>query len=380
MSSSGPPSPAQLGAAFGLTLAASAGCLLGGSVVFVSSVVRKVDKLFLAAALALSAGVMLMVSLTEVYGESLHEFGEAGHVKGEAALCASGALFGGFALVVLLDHFLHGLDDSGGGACRCCCLGRPEHTLFGAADEASGNATPPPQTQPQPLVLLSPKTQVQPHKLKPSLLQSQAQAQAPQNATRAGRVLAASGAGVAADGVVVAFAVPGRVGPLDAPSAAAADARLKQLGLLASVAIVLHSVPEGLGTFVAAVSGSEAGFVVAIALAVHKLFEGVIVAVPQFYGTGSRWRAFAWAAVAAAANPIGGLFGLLAVYRGMPSHDVFGVTYGMVAGLMAWIALGELLPSAREHDPEDRVTSRWLAAGMALMAATLVLLAYTGAP
>ena len=155
---------------------------------------------------------------------------------------------------------------------------------------------------------------------------------------------------------------------------------MKQLGLLASVAIVLHSVPEGLGTFVAAVSGSEAGFVVAIALVVHKLFEGVIVAVPQFYSSGSRCRAFAWAAVAASANPIGGLFGLLAVYRGMPSHDVFGVTYGMVAGLMTWIALGELLPSAREHDPEDRVTSRWLAAGMALMASTLVLLAYTGAP
>ena len=118
----------------------------------------------------------------------------------------------------------------------------------------------------------------------------------------------------------------------------------------------------------------------AIALAVHKLFEGVIIAVPQYYATGSRREAFRWALLAACANPIGGLLGVLAVYKGLPSDDAFGVTYGMISGVMCWIALGELLPSAREHDPQDRVTSRGIATGMALMAATLVLLAYTGAP
>jgi len=71
---------------------------------------------------------------------------------------------------------------------------------------------------------------------------------------------------------------------------------------------------------------------------------------------------------------------VLCVYKGLPSDDAFGVTYGMISGVMTWIALGELLPSAREHDPADKVTSRFLALGMALMASTLILLAYTGAP
>lgn len=39
-------------------------------------------------------------------------------------------------------------------------------------------------------------------------------------------------------------------------------------------------------------------------------------------------------------------------------------------------AVAELLPNAREHDPTDKVTTRSLAAGFVLMAATLVLLAY----
>ena len=43
------PSAARMGAAFGLTLAASFGCCLGGSIVFAEGFVRRVDKRFLAA-------------------------------------------------------------------------------------------------------------------------------------------------------------------------------------------------------------------------------------------------------------------------------------------------------------------------------------------
>jgi ZIP family zinc transporter len=156
---------------------------------------------------------------------------------------------------------------------------------------------------------------------------------------------------------------------------------LGKLTLLSSLAIVLHSVPEGLGVCVAAATGTEAGFVVAIALAVHKLFEGIIVGVPQFYASGSRAKAFAWVALAACANPLGGLMAVWAMANnGLPSDSSFGVIYGCVGGLMTWIALGELLPAARNEDPQDRVTSKCLVAGMVSMTLTLVLLAFVGSP
>jgi zinc transporter ZupT len=51
-----------------------------------------------------------------------------------------------------------------------------------------------------------------------------------------------------------------------------------------------------------------------------------------------------------------------------------------ISGMMTWISVAELLPEARRHDPEDRVTSAATGAGFGLMAATLVGLAYAGAP
>ena len=82
---------------------------------------------------------------------------------------------------------------------------------------------------------------------------------------------------------------------------------------------------------------------------------------------------------AGAANPLGGLLGLLALQVGVPTDAEYGVVYSLVAGMMTYISLGELLPSARRYDPDDRVTTKALLAGFAFMSATLVLLAYVGA-
>ena len=60
-------------------------------------------------------------------------------------------------------------------------------------------------------------------------------------------------------------------------------------------------------------------------------------------------------------------------------HHPF-VTDGVVAGMMTSISITELLPNARNYDPSDVVTTRFLVVGFVLMAATLVLLAYVGAP
>ena len=301
--------------AFSLTLAGSAGCLIGGSVVFFERFVKQVDTQFLAGALALSSGVMLTVSMTEIFSESKIKFEDAGHSVGFATLFTTINFFTGFALVFLLSSLLE------------LILGRLRLSSV-------------------TLLIDSPK---------------------------ANAVLLLNNDTSENDETVL------KMKAVEADADAAAK-RLSRLGLLASIAIVIQSVPEGLGLCVAAASGAPTGSAIAIAIAIHKLFEGVVVAVPQFYATGSRRRAFAWSALAAIANPIGGLLGIAAMARGLPSDNVFGVTYGILAGIMTWIALGELLPQARELDPNDKITSKGLAAGMAVMSATLCLLAFTGAP
>jgi ZIP family zinc transporter len=53
---------------------------------------------------------------------------------------------------------------------------------------------------------------------------------------------------------------------------------------------------------------------------------------------------------------------------------VFGVLFASVAGIMVFISLDELLPSAREYG-EHHLSIYGLVAGMAVMAVSLVLFA-----
>lgn len=109
-------------------------------------------------------------------------------------------------------------------------------------------------------------------------------------------------------------------------------------------------------------------------MGLHNIFEGVAVAVPIFYATRSRWKAFAWATLSGVAEPCGALlaWGLLAGTPGSPA--VLGGVFGAVAGAMIYVSLVELLPTARRYDPADAVATKGLVFGMAAMATSLVLL------
>ena len=70
--------------------------------------------------------------------------------------------------------------------------------------------------------------------------------------------------------------------------------RLKTMGAMTALAIAIHNFPEGLATFLATVADTEVGLSLGIAIAVHNIPEGICVAMPIYYATGNKWRAFGW--------------------------------------------------------------------------------------
>ena len=72
-----------------------------------------------------------------------------------------------------------------------------------------------------------------------------------------------------------------------------------------ALAIGLHNFPEGMATFVAALSSPSLGAALAIAIALHNIPEGFCVAMPIYYATGSRWKGFLWAFLSGVSEPIG---------------------------------------------------------------------------
>jgi len=146
---------------------------------------------------------------------------------------------------------------------------------------------------------------------------------------------------------------------------------LMRMGFITALAIAIHNFPEGIATFTAALYDSKLGVSIAIAIAIHNIPEGIAVAVPIFYATGSRRKAFKLSFLSGLSEPIGALIGYLLLHR-LLSDAVFGFIFSSVAGIMVYISLDSLLPSAREYG-EHHLSMYGLIAGMAVMALSLLL-------
>ena len=132
---------------------------------------------------------------------------------------------------------------------------------------------------------------------------------------------------------------------------------LQKMGLMTALAIGIHNLPEGLATFVAALSDPLNGVAIAVAIALHNIPEGVCVAMPVYYATGSRWKGFWWAVVSGLSEPIGGLLGWLVLFGNRMSDLAFGVLFCVVAGMMVRSSLPRL-PCPRSCLPAAPCQSR----------------------
>jgi len=147
--------------------------------------------------------------------------------------------------------------------------------------------------------------------------------------------------------------------------------RLMRMGLFSALAIAIHNFPEGLATFMSALSDPALGISIAVAIAIHNIPEGLAVSAPIYYATKSRKKAFIYSFLSGVSEPIGALIGYF-LLRSVFNESVFGIIFAGVAGIMVYISLDELLPTAEEYG-EHHIAIFGLIAGMAVMAVSLLL-------
>ena len=147
--------------------------------------------------------------------------------------------------------------------------------------------------------------------------------------------------------------------------------KLMRMGMFSALAIGIHNFPEGLATFMSGLTDPTLGVSIAVAIAIHNIPEGLAVSAPIFYATKSRKKAFAYSFLSGLAEPIGALIGYF-VLRSIFNEATFGVIFASVAGIMVYISLDELLPTAEEYG-EHHLAIGGLIVGMFIMAVSLVL-------
>jgi ZIP family zinc transporter len=147
--------------------------------------------------------------------------------------------------------------------------------------------------------------------------------------------------------------------------------QLYRMGIFSAIAITIHNIPEGLATFVSALSAPTLGISIAIAIAIHNIPEGIAISMPIYYATKNRKKAFWLSFLSGLAEPFGAILGFLFLQRFF-GDLTFGLIFSLVAGIMIYISLDELLPAAEEYG-KHHIAIGGLIGGMFVMAVSLLL-------
>ena len=269
-----------------LTLIAGAATGIGGALVLFKT---KVSSNFLAGALGLSAGVMIFISLAELFPEAQAEIMASGAMKyGKVYVLL--AFFVGMGLITLIDFAI------------------PEYE--------------------------------NPHEA----------------------------SGLSLDAKTAAVGVLEQTG---------SEKALHRLGIMSALAIAIHNFPEGIATFIGALNDPEMGAGITFAISIHNIPEGIAVAIPIYYATKSKVKALLYATLSGMSEVIGALlcYAVTAIFGieltgGSP---VFPLILAAVAGIMIYISLDELLPTAEQYG-KHHVAIAGVVAGMAIMGVSLIIL------
>jgi ZIP family zinc transporter len=148
---------------------------------------------------------------------------------------------------------------------------------------------------------------------------------------------------------------------------------LRRAGILIALGIAIHNFPEGLAVFSGAVTGDRTfGILIAVAIALHNIPEGISVSVPISEATGNRRRAFLYSFLAGLAEPVGAIIGYAVLFAFLTPSLIYSLL-AFSAGIMVYISLDEILPTAQLYGRQHFVILGVLA-GMLVMAISIFLL------
>ena len=120
---------------------------------------------------------------------------------------------------------------------------------------------------------------------------------------------------------------------------------LYKLGLSSVFVLVLHNIPEGIITFLTSYNNLKLGLSLSIAIALHNIPEGISIAVPIYYSTNSRKKAFIYTFISGFSELFGGIISYIFISKYINNNILFKIL-SITSGIMLHLAIFKLLPSA----------------------------------
>lgn len=149
---------------------------------------------------------------------------------------------------------------------------------------------------------------------------------------------------------------------------------LKNLGVATAIALALHKIPEGIVTYTTAVSDPEFGALLGIAMFIHNIPEAFATSIPIYKATGSFWKSFLAPLIIGAMQPVGAAIGFALLAGGGFSDFAQGMVYSPISGFLSYIAVRGLWTSALGFEQKTKKKSEngawvslWFFVGVTIM-------------
>ena len=140
---------------------------------------------------------------------------------------------------------------------------------------------------------------------------------------------------------------------------------LYKLGILSSIAIIMHNIPEGIITYITSVKNIKLGINIALAIAMHNIPEGITIAVPIYFGTKNKVKTLKIILISALSEPVGAILAHILI-KIIITDKVIGIMLLITAGIMTNISIIELLPKSLKYK-EKKKTIAFFIIGIIIM-------------
>lgn len=123
------------------------------------------------------------------------------------------------------------------------------------------------------------------------------------------------------------------------------NSNLLKTGIIVSIGLAIHNVPEGLAIGSGFDASISLGFSLALAICLHDIPEGISMAVPMKNGGMKIYKIMIYVILSGLATGGGALIGAIV---GKVSKEIIAICLSFAAGAMLYIVSGELIPESNK--------------------------------
>lgn len=122
---------------------------------------------------------------------------------------------------------------------------------------------------------------------------------------------------------------------------------LKHIGLISSIALILHNIIEGMAVYTAVNNSAESGLLISLGVGLHNIPLGMVITSTFYKANNNRKKTWSIIILVSLSTFLGGL--IMMMLSGILVNEiVLGILLSITLGMLIYISVFELLPKMLE--------------------------------